>query len=71
MQGYLSANRFGEAISGSHAGLTAEGDNRVLMQKVSKELLSTIDRAEVKKHAIYAKLPGRVRRTLLGTGMAN
>ena len=38
-QGYLSANRFGEAIGGAHAGLTAEGDNRVLMQKVTKELL--------------------------------
>lgn len=38
-QGMLSCNRFGELILGSHGGMTAEGDNRVLMQKVSKELM--------------------------------
>jgi len=38
-QGYLSANRFGSMIGFCHAGLTAEGDNAVLMQKVAKELL--------------------------------
>ena len=46
-QGYLSANRLGECITWSHAGLTAEGDNRVLMQKVSKELMTTVKPAEV------------------------
>lgn len=39
-QGYLSANRLGQIITFAHAGMTAEGDNRVLMQKVSKELLA-------------------------------
>ncbi len=39
---FLSANRFGESIAGAHAGITAEGDNRVLMQKVTKELLTGI-----------------------------
>lgn len=29
--GYLAYNRLGEAIAGSHSGMTAEGDNRVLM----------------------------------------
>ncbi|GIL42328.1 hypothetical protein Vafri_343 [Volvox africanus] len=38
-QGYLSCNRFGSIIGFAHAGMTAEGDNRVLMQKVAKELL--------------------------------
>jgi len=38
-QGYLSANRLGESIEFAHAGMTAEGDNSVLMIKVSKELL--------------------------------
>mmetsp|Transcript_3167 Transcript_3167/g.6936 ORF Transcript_3167/g.6936 Transcript_3167/m.6936 type:complete len:665 (+) Transcript_3167:191-2185(+) len=38
-QGYLSCNRFGQLIGFAHAGMTAEGDNRVLMQKVAKELL--------------------------------
>jgi len=41
-QGFLSANKFGLAIAGSHAGMTAEGDNSVLMQKVSKELLDMV-----------------------------
>jgi acyl-CoA oxidase len=47
-QGFLSANRLGKAIEFSHAGMTAEGDNRVLMQKVAKELL---DRAQKKRYA--------------------
>eukprot|EP01097_Dermamoeba_algensis_P004280 TRINITY_DN2823_c0_g1_i1.p1 TRINITY_DN2823_c0_g1~~TRINITY_DN2823_c0_g1_i1.p1 ORF type:complete len:509 (-),score=163.97 TRINITY_DN2823_c0_g1_i1:163-1689(-) len=38
-QGYLAVNRFGQQIGFAHAGMTAEGDNRVLMQKVSKEIL--------------------------------
>ena len=39
-QGYLSCNRFGSIIGFAHATVTAEGDNRVLMQKVAKELLA-------------------------------
>ena len=39
-QGYLSCNRFGTFIGSGHASLTAEGDNSVLMQKVSKERLT-------------------------------
>ncbi|ORZ29713.1 hypothetical protein BCR44DRAFT_56859 [Catenaria anguillulae PL171] len=39
-QGYLSANQFGLAIGFSHAGITAEGDDSVLMQKVAKELMA-------------------------------
>lgn len=41
-QGFLSCNRLGSVILFSHAGMTAEGDNRVLMQKVAKELLDRI-----------------------------
>lgn len=41
-QGYLSINRLSETIGFAHAGMTAEGDNRVLYQKVAKELLSRI-----------------------------
>ncbi|KAJ3337973.1 hypothetical protein HDU83_008394 [Entophlyctis luteolus] len=47
-QGYLSANLFGLGIGFSHAGITAEGDNSVLMQKVSKELLAAIAKGSVK-----------------------
>jgi len=41
-QGYLSVNRFGDVIAGTHATVTAEGDNAVLMQKVTKELLTLV-----------------------------
>ncbi len=45
-QGMLSCNRLGELILGSHAGMTAEGDNRVLMQKVAKELIEMAQSSE-------------------------
>ncbi|KAG0322331.1 hypothetical protein BGZ97_007419 [Linnemannia gamsii] len=43
-QGYLSVNRFGDMIGYAHAGMTAEGDNSVLMQKVAKEQLVLLQR---------------------------
>jgi len=39
-QGYLAANKLGNVILFSHAGMTAEGDNSVLMTKVTKETMS-------------------------------
>ena len=68
-QGYLSANRFGEAIGGAHAGLTAEGDNRVLMQKVTKELLGLSDKFEMAKEIAADYLPAALHR--LVDGLAN
>mmetsp|Transcript_23439 Transcript_23439/g.23081 ORF Transcript_23439/g.23081 Transcript_23439/m.23081 type:complete len:118 (+) Transcript_23439:967-1320(+) len=41
-QGYLDRSKFGEIISGAHSAMTAEGDNRVLMLKVVKDLLTNI-----------------------------
>jgi len=38
--GYLWVNQLGDAIMGSHSGITAEGDNKVLMQKVTKDVLT-------------------------------
>ena len=38
-QGYLSCNRFGTFIGLAHAAMTAEGDNSVLIQKVSLLLM--------------------------------
>lgn len=35
----MAANSFGEYLASAHAGITAEGDNRVLMIKVVKDLL--------------------------------
>ena len=42
--------------------MTAEGDNRVLMQKVSKELLTRVDKSKVMQHAIMKMQPLFVRR---------
>jgi acyl-CoA oxidase len=51
-QGYLSCNRLGQSIGFAHAGMTAEGDNAVLMQKVAKELLSAVQSGKVKLAAV-------------------
>lgn len=45
--GYLACNRFSDAVGGAHAGMTAEGDNAVLMQKVAKELLDMLRAGQV------------------------
>lgn len=47
-QGYLSVNRLGVFINLSHACITAEGDNSVLMQKVAKERLTMFKPSGVK-----------------------
>lgn len=39
-QGYLAANRFIDYIALAHAGLTAEGDNRILMVKIVKDMIT-------------------------------
>eukprot|EP00835_Amoeboradix_gromovi_P004794 NODE_398_length_9374_cov_0.508895.p2 type:complete len:513 gc:universal NODE_398_length_9374_cov_0.508895:4389-5927(+) len=46
-QGYLSCNYLGSSIGFSHAGMTAEGDNSVLMQKVAKELMAAVSAKQV------------------------
>ncbi len=48
-QGYLSVNRLGSVFSSAHAGMTAEGDNSVLMQKVAKEHMSLFKPHELQK----------------------
>lgn len=37
---FLYINQIGEQVHGTHSGMTAEGDNKVLMQKVVKDILS-------------------------------
>ena len=72
-QGYLSANRMGEAIVGSHSGITAEGDNAVLMQKVSKELLG-LERKNATKILFYyltKKLPSFLKQFIFGLRFRN
>lgn len=43
-QGYLSVNKFGDYMSIAHACVTAEGDNRVLMVKVCKDMLTNVNK---------------------------
>jgi acyl-CoA oxidase len=43
-QGYLSVNKFGDYLAIAHAGLTAEGDNRVLMVKICKDMQTNINK---------------------------
>ena len=50
-QGYLSVNRFGGLLGSAHAGMTAEGDNSVLMQKVAKEHMGLFKPHTLKKPA--------------------
>uniref|UniRef100_A0A7S3Z4S3 Acyl-coenzyme A oxidase n=1 Tax=Lotharella globosa TaxID=91324 RepID=A0A7S3Z4S3_9EUKA len=56
-QGFLAANRFGEAYAFAHAGMTAEGDNKVIMQKVAKELLAKVRPNDVRAHAQFRAQP--------------
>ncbi|GFR45198.1 hypothetical protein Agub_g6590 [Astrephomene gubernaculifera] len=64
-QGYLSVNRFGSIIGFAHAGMTAEGDNRVLMQKVAKELLGLSGRLPgLRERVAGAALPALPPNTL-------
>lgn len=58
-QGYLSCNRFGAILGFSHAGMTAEGDNRVLMQKVAKEYMTTMKAAAVQARLQCGQSPIR------------
>ena len=63
-QGYLSCNRFGHIIGFAHATVTAEGDNRVLMQKVAKEFLVAAQWPDQKRRlqaALAAQPPVRRR----------
>ena len=41
-QGFLACNRFGEYLAITHAAMTAEGDNRVLMIKIVKDMMTNI-----------------------------
>jgi len=40
--GYLAHSRFGDYLACSHAALTAEGDNRVLMVKIVKDMITNV-----------------------------
>lgn len=38
----MACNRFGDYLALVHASMTAEGDNRVLMTKVVKDMMTNI-----------------------------
>jgi acyl-CoA oxidase len=70
-QGFLAVNRLGEGIVGGHAGITAEGDNRVLMQKIAKELLGLANKKQIAKQTLINKLPSVIGRSFDGTLTGN
>jgi len=55
--GFLSSSRFGEYLALSHTALTAEGDNRVLMHKIVKDLTKEVSsgRYELPKPKLNVK----------------
>jgi acyl-CoA oxidase len=55
--GYLSVNRFGDALGFAHAGITAEGDCSVLMQKTAKELLVLISQGILQLPRVRGRAP--------------
>jgi acyl-CoA oxidase len=65
-QGYQSCNRFGQLLGFAHAGVTAEGDNRVLMQKVAKEYLSSMSESN-NSSTLDHTVPATMKNTLLGS----
>jgi len=79
-QGYLSVNRLSEGIAFGHSGMTAEGDNSVLMQKVAKELGWRLQkgkhkfparRAETRNlNKLFNMIVLREKKCLMGLGMA-
>lgn len=40
--GYLAISKFQDFIAMAHAGVTAEGDNRVLMTKIVKDYQTNV-----------------------------
>ena len=40
--GFLSSSRFAEYLACAHTSITAEGDNRVLMHKIVKAILTAV-----------------------------
>ena len=68
-QGYLSCNRFGNGIAGSHSSMTAEGDNSVLMQKVATERLMVVKPNAFQVAASFT--PSILRRILNRVNLAN
>lgn len=41
---FLSLSLIPDAVVGAHSGMTAEGDNRVLMQKAVKDIMADMQK---------------------------
>jgi acyl-CoA oxidase len=46
--GYLANARFADYLALAHAALTAEGDNRVLMTKIMKDMITNVTKNGIK-----------------------
>ena len=56
-EGFHIDNQFGEGFAASQAGLTAEGDSKVLLMKTTSELIKTLDKPFIMKIKIGSLLP--------------
>lgn len=56
-EGFLIDNQFGEGFAASQAGLTAEGDSKVLLMKTTSELIRGLDKKDVLTSQLSAYLP--------------
>lgn len=60
--GFLANNKFADYIACAHAALTAEGDNRVLMTKIVKDMVTNVT-----KHGHKLPVPSLNVKTQIGT----
>lgn len=60
--GFLANNKFADIMATAHAGLTAEGDNRVLMTKIVKDMITNVN-----KHGHKLPVPNLNVKTQIGT----
>ena len=59
-EGFLASNQFGEGIAASWAGMTAEGDSKVLLMKATSERIKNLDMSSITKTKIRRLFPSGV-----------
>ena len=56
-EGFLASNQFGEGIAASWAGMTAEGDSKVLLMKATSERIKNMNTSKITKTLMRKMLP--------------
>ena len=60
-EGFLASNQFGEGIAASWAGMTAEGDSKVLLMKAASERIKSLNMQSITKTKIRKLFPTSVK----------